>query len=341
MRAIAIAVAVALCAAAPADAEPDTRRLGLFEIPPPLDEAIDVTLSAWGIELVAVSESAGATMPDAATRARTQAAELELDATVWISETDSGAALWIYDADSDRVVARPLPQRPPFDEPTAAAVALTIKTLLRHSKLAPIEERFGAQEALALRRPLPLPPLPEPAPLRTHWGFEAMAAVRFRDASSTSHLEPRVGIGLEVAPAFAGGWLAAFALFRAGGGVGVEAPSLSARFSDSTLSGGLRARVVAIGGFSLRAAAGASAHITELDGALIDDAAAVSANRVNPSIDLGLLARFAVTGGVSLDARLEAGVAGRRQRYTVAGEDALELPRAEIEAAVVLNVQAF
>lgn len=324
----------ALFAARSAAAAPPPKRLGLLQIPQTLHEAIEVTLAAWNVEVVAVPSSGGATMPDAATNARHEAADLDLDAAVWISQSDQGAALWIYDAESDRVVARPLAATPPFDEPSAAAVALSVKTLLRHSKLAPVPERYGAAEALAAK---PLPTLPAASPARP-WGLEALTSILYRDASSAESLEPRFGIGLFFAPLPP--HFALFAQVRAGTGVAVDAPTLSARFTDTAFSAGARGLLEPLPNLQVGLQLGGSAHLTQLHGALVETPEAVAIHRVNPSIDLGALASLAATERIRIDAHLDVGLAARRQRYTVNGETALELPSAELELAVVLKMLA-
>src|SRR4029077_462084 len=64
---------------------------------------------------------------------------------VWVSASDGGHALWIYDVASDHASARELEIPPPFEPAAAAAVALALKTRLRGTVIAPAAERFGAE----------------------------------------------------------------------------------------------------------------------------------------------------------------------------------------------------
>ncbi|HWO07821.1 MAG TPA: hypothetical protein VNN80_00035 [Polyangiaceae bacterium] len=144
---------------------------------PSLDRAVRTSLAPWHMRIeVVAARSPGSTMPLTALRARALAEELDADAIVWVSDSPDGAALWVHDARTGNVTARATPN-PPFDVPTAAALALSVKTILRASGLSP-EPRGAATEApdsaatvlpAATPRAQPAseprePPPPEPAP---------------------------------------------------------------------------------------------------------------------------------------------------------------------------------
>jgi hypothetical protein len=127
---------------------------------PTLDRALRMSLGPWRMRLEVVSaRSPGSSMPISAMRARVLAQELSADALVWISDTSEGAALWVHDARTGNVTARSTPS-PPFDIPTAAALALSVKTVLRASGLAPEGRDAGAEEP----EPAPLPRTPVSRP---------------------------------------------------------------------------------------------------------------------------------------------------------------------------------
>lgn len=138
---------------------------------PTLDRALRMSLSPWRMRLeVVTARSPGSNMPISAMRARVLAQELSADALVWIAETPEGAALWVHDARTGNVTARTTPS-PPFDIPTAAALALSVKTVLRASGLAPDgrDTSGEASEPPLPRTPVSRPPqvIPqEPAPPR-------------------------------------------------------------------------------------------------------------------------------------------------------------------------------
>ena len=127
------------------DAAAAAHRVAAVDPDPQVARALDVALSPWDVTLVEVHlESPGASMPIALDRARSIAQDSRADVVVWVSSTDDGFAVWIYDAASDHASARKIDQAPPFDGPTAAGVALSVKTLLRGTVVAPPPERFGA-----------------------------------------------------------------------------------------------------------------------------------------------------------------------------------------------------
>jgi len=130
---------------------------------PTLDRALRMSLGPWRMRLeVVTARSPGSSMPISAVRARVLAQELSADALVWISDTPEGAALWVHDARTGNVTARATPS-PPFDIPTAAALALSVKTVLRASGLAP-EGRDTSGET-AEPAPLPRTPAARPPPV--------------------------------------------------------------------------------------------------------------------------------------------------------------------------------
>lgn len=138
---------------------------------PAVERAIAQALAPWKMRVELVSaRQPGATMPVSADRAQVLAEQLKADALVWISTSPEGPALWVHDARTNNVTSRATP-RPPFDPPTAAALALSVKTFLRASGLTP-EEAPGAPDSAASPAPrlseqpsrAPAQPEPRPAP---------------------------------------------------------------------------------------------------------------------------------------------------------------------------------
>lgn len=317
-------LAISLLGTASAQPAPE-RRLAVVDLPDNLREAVEITLAAWPVVIVPVSsEDVGPTMPSTAAAARSIAAEHHAAAVVWLSSSAEGPALWVLDAEQDRVVARPLEGSPPFDDPTATAIALTIKTLLRHSLVAPEVERFGAVDDNAA--PLPVPPR------IVRVGVEANTGVRIRLSESA---ELRFGVGVFWAP----GPLEPFELvlgIRSGLGTDVDTAELSGTFRDNTISAGGRLHLGA-GPIAIMPTVTASIHLTRLDGALAVDAATVSSRRSNPSVDLGVRTAYAL-GAVTLDLWIEGAVSLRRQRYLVTGVEVFDLPGFEAEVGVALTL---
>ena len=116
----------------------------LLEPDPEFERAIRSVLEPWDTAVVVQKLGGpGNTMPASAERARAIATQSNAEAVVWVSQSNEGTALWMYDVRSDRVVARELSSRPPFDQGTAASVALMVKTLLRLSDVPPPGERLA------------------------------------------------------------------------------------------------------------------------------------------------------------------------------------------------------
>lgn len=316
---------LALLVAGTAHGQEPERRLALVDLPDNLREAVEITLAAWPVVIVPVSSDAvGATMPSTAAGARGVAAENHASAVVWLSSSEDGPALWVLDAEQDKVVARPLASEPPFDDPTATAVALTIKTLLRHSLVAPEVERFGAVEDTT-----PPPPPTEPI---VRVGVEAGGGVRIRPSEGA---ELRFGLALFWAPRL----IEPFELtvgVRSGLGSDVDTAELAGTFRDNTISTGVRLHIDA-GPAAVSPYVAGSVHLTRLEGALAADASTVSSRRSNPSIDLGARASYPL-GPLTVDLWTEGAAALRRQTYLVGGVQVFDLPRFEVEVGLAFTL---
>ena len=274
----ALAAAAAVFAG---DARAATHRVAVIDADQALVHALDVALSPWGVE---VDEHAvvapGATMPMATDRARALASDARADAVVWLSSSDGGYALWVYDAESDHASARRLPAAPPFDDTTAAAIALSVKTVLRATTLAPPRERFGASFASE----------------DTTWRFDVDVggAVRTGDPRV---VEPRGGVG-------GGYWPARYA-YRVGLLVGVEGGTgihvHGDRFTASVLDVSLRLALAAsvriAPAIALVPSLGAAAHAVFIDGFVATSGAPASLQRIDPAVEPRLLLDFATFAG--------------------------------------------
>src|SRR5690606_12672809 len=104
-------------------------------------------LAPWpvSIEKVQISKALSESMPGARRGASRISVQEQASAVVWLTSNADGHAIWMYDANDDRVVVRELLVSQPLDEAGAASAALSLKSLLMHSHSAPEAERFGAQ----------------------------------------------------------------------------------------------------------------------------------------------------------------------------------------------------
>ncbi|HZU84028.1 MAG TPA: hypothetical protein VE987_13965 [Polyangiaceae bacterium] len=115
-----------------------------------LARALDVALSPWGATVTEVHvDHPGATVSLPVEQARVIAGATNADVVMWVSGNDGHYSVWIYDVASNQASLRELDSAPPFDATRAAAVALSVKALLRFTVVAPPPERFGATQRLS------------------------------------------------------------------------------------------------------------------------------------------------------------------------------------------------
>lgn len=110
-----------------------------------LNCALTAALAPWGLQIKQSDESSpGPSMPSTSVSARRISQALNARIVVWLARDSEGFALWVYDARDDHAVARPVPP-PPYDGPTAAALALSVKTAVRMVGVGP--EASPAEES--------------------------------------------------------------------------------------------------------------------------------------------------------------------------------------------------
>jgi len=274
-----------------------------------LESAIRVALAPWSVEVVAsLGPAPPPAMPEAARRAEALGTEAQALAVVWAAD----GTLWIWDRASEQLVARPLHAALPLEGAAAASAALSVKTVLRGTLVAPEPERL-----------VPPPAVAAPA-VETPWRLEAAGGARYW---SSGGWEPRLG-----AAAY-WGWLSLGA--SAGSGVPVDNATFSVRLRDVEVGalahldfGGDRVR----GEFAL----GPSLHVLTLD--VRAPAFSRTVNRADPSID--------VTAGVDarLGRRATIGMFGAanvfllRQRYLANDVVVLDVAPVAVDAGLRVRV---
>lgn len=285
-RPLALALALAglvAMTARPSPARAETQKVVLAGVPEVLASATDTALAPWALQIIRTPAPLPPDQARAVPEARALARKIGAGAVIWLASEDRGHVLLVYDAFTDRHFSRPLPADPPFDEPTAAAVALSIKTLLRHSAVAPPAERVP---------PPPLPPPPAPvAPALPRHGVEVRASLRLSvpDAGEDSPgTEPRFGLGVAWWPAFLPGPHGIGLRVDAGPGVQVSRGGFRGELQDLTVAADLRRRMRLGQRLELVPAAGLGLHITSLDGVMQPGAAPARTRRLVPSVDAGL-----------------------------------------------------
>jgi|GEM_PF-1878079 len=286
--------------------------------------ATEATLAPWDIELeLSPAPAPGDKLPDAANGARGLAQRLNADAIVWLTDGPEGVSVWVYDRQNDNLIARSIAARRPFDRPGAAAVALTIKTLLRHSEAAPPARRFGSDGSARTRR------------------LQLSAAGGFRvRPGSDSDVEPRLAISLLWLAPVLDNRLEAYLRISSGPGTSVNREQFVGRHADNALSAGLGYRVALGERFALRPGLGATLEATTFDGVVTGASERTDISRVNPSLD-GSLTGIWHVGQVQLALRVESSYLFRRQEFLVGGESVFALSSTDVETAFLVTVPLY
>jgi hypothetical protein len=304
----------------------DARRVALLDPDAELLRSATLALSPWALQVVSLQvPPLPRSLPEAAVDARALAERLDLGAVVWVSVADGSSAVWVYDAETQRVSSRVQAQVPPFDAPAAAAVALSLKTLLRATDLAPQSERFGAAP-----------------PARPRWpGLLRLEVGAGARVFAASDLEPWLLLGAVLWPERdRGGW----GVSVCGGlttGAGIATASLSGVLREVALSAALQRWVTLGDALALVPFAGASARLTRLDATVTGASAPVAVTRVDPSLDAGV--ELPVLALPPLDVAPYAGASYllRYQRYLVGGVTAFEAWPVSIEFGVRATTTVF
>jgi hypothetical protein len=293
-------------------------RVAAVDPDPQVARALDVALSPWDVTLVEVHlESPGATMPIALDRARSIAHDSGAEVVVWVSSGADGFAVWIYDVASDHASAREIEQSPPFDGPTAAGVALSVKTLLRGTVVAPPPERFGA---LTGERPWRV-------------GLSLGAAGR---TNAASPIEPRFGVH---ASGWARSWGALLDL-EAGPGSHPASAALAGTLTDTAARVALAARWPLSKAVALEPSLGGALHLARLDAVVVADATPVSVDRLDAAVEPRIAIDVALLGSrLHLAPWLGASVLTRWQRFEVHGVRVLELAPVTFEGALCAAIE--
>ena len=271
--------------------------------------ALSLSLSPWGVETTrSDAPPPEASQPAAVEGASALARQLGVEAVVWISRTERGSLLWVFDARAGDVTTRILTETPPFDSAAAASVALSVKTVLRSSVVAPPDERFGAQQ-----QPPPPPPV-EPAPAKrvfalevgagTHWVAEGKAEPRLTlGAVAWIAAARRIGLSLE---------------WAYGSGLNIDEDDFRGSYRELVGSGAVRFRWLHEPDISAALSLGGGVHWVKLEGRLVESDLERTVNRVNGSIDADASVDVHF-GRLYLGALLSAAYSPTYQRYLVEG----------------------
>jgi hypothetical protein len=288
------------------------RKIVVLQADQELFRAIVLALSPWEVEATqSEAPLPPASQPEAVQIASQLARELEVEAVVWVSSAERGSLLWVYDTRAGDITTRVLPETPPFDSAAAAAVALSVKTVLRSSVVAPPAERFGARPA----KPLPPPPPPPPPAERVfalelgaggNWVAEGQSMLRFELASVAWILAARrLGVALEAST---------------GPSLPIDDASFRGRYREIVAGAKARFRVIHESDVSVAVALGGALHFTTLEGALVESSLERSVSRLNASLDFETSLSLRISRATYLGASLGVAYSPTYRRYLVEGE---------------------
>src|SRR5688572_793901 len=300
--AVVLLALVSVLAAGTSAAAPGERRVAVLQPDGELLRALSIALSPWGLETVRSDAALPvSSQPEAVQMASRLAQELDVQALVWITSAESGSLLWVFDVSSGDVTARMLAETPPFDGAAAAAIALSVKTVLRSSGVAPPEERLGSRTEPANA--------PRSVALELGAGgrWFAADAVDFRlGLAGVTWLTRSRNLGLS----FAVSW---------GPGLPIDEPAYTGSYRELTAGGAARFRAIRAPRLSLSVALGATAHWATLDGTVARGSRKSRVERINASLDLAAALDVSVSGAVYLGASAAGGYSLRNRRFLVEG----------------------
>lgn len=286
----------------------EQRRVAVVHPDDRLLRAISLALSPWSLQTIrSDSPLPQSAQPQAVEAASGLASQLNVDAVVWMTEREQGSLLWVFDVESGEVTTRMISETPPLDDAAAAAVALSVKTVLRASVIAPPEERFGSPAAEA--DPVSMSALELGA--GGYWLSAGEFDTRAELALVAWLMKRRLGLSLEVA-----------------GGPGRRLDgAYTGVYREFSMGARLRVGLIETSSFATLVAVGGGARWAMLRGAISDgaisDGASVDVDRVNASVDLETTFNFKLSTGVYLGLSLGASYLPRNRRYLVDGDPVL------------------
>ncbi len=304
--------------------EAEHRRLAFLGVDAVLDRSAAIALTPWDVEVVPLDVAPPPREIGEASRgARAIASSAGVDAVVWLVDGTGTRTLILYDARADQIVSHEVAAGP-IDDAVAAAITLSLKTLLRASTVAPQVERLGAPEQMAP---------PGIGLLR----LEGDLSLRVRTTGAV-RADPRVGLALAWWPRAWHRWLGIALRIEEGTGIGVQNDEFTGRLTDHAASLSLRSHIALSSRFAFEPSLGAGLHLTLLDGATVDGQPSADLTRVDPTLETSVLFSATLGHGVELGLRAGASFWGRSQEYDVDNtEPVLTLPAVQGNLGLMLG----
>jgi hypothetical protein len=290
-------------------------RIAVLQPDEELLRAVSLALSAWGLQTLRSDASfPSSTLPEAVRMASHLAEQLDVEALVWVTRLEQGSLIWVFDAATGDMTMRRLPESSPFDSAAAAAVALSVKTALRSTAVAPPSERLVSRDGLRAEHL----EAPEPTPVRAnraatvelgavgHWLARDTLALELRLAGSLWFRKERK-LGLTLGASWSPG-------------LAIDVPAYRGRYRDFSAFGRACYRPIQASIVSTTIAFGGALHWTALDGTLVADGSERGAQRVSASLDLEASIAASVAGPFYLGAVFGGSYLPAYPRYLIAGQ---------------------
>ena len=330
-------------------ARAERARVVLTAVPEGLEQATRTALAPWSLRVISDATPLPSEQDLAMQRARALAAQHRAGAVVWLASAPDGHTLWLYDVRHERLISRSLALGPPLDEPGAASVALSIKTLLRHSMVAPEDQRLPpasdplpgdpSSTSAAPDRTRPASAPSAPAPLASPYSIEYRVQARSTRADLQSAIEPRYGVGLAWWPRALDHRYGVAVHFEVGPETQIRTDELRGALLDMAISLALRRRMQVRGRIYAVAEGGSSLHFTRLDGPLLASMGRIHEYKTKPSLDIGLRLGLPLSKPDSIALAIRAFTSLRWQEHVVDGRSVLESPILDLGVGVGVSVQ--
>jgi hypothetical protein len=309
---------VVLVATATADAR-DGQPIAVISADAAFTSALDDALVPAGMTVVVLGMRAAPSATELTTTSRALADEQHAVATVWLMPASGGATLVAYDRGVDRLLVRELPYRLPLGAAQAAEAARMVRTMLRALRVATDSEN---------EKPPPVVPIEPPAPM-------------FAAAIGGGLWVAPPGATSSVAGSLAVAWrphgLGAALTATIAPAADVMAVSFDGRVRDVALGAEARYAIAFAPQVHVSPGAGMALHILSLAGSF--GPGDLASRRFNPAVRLGVTATYALPRGLDVGLAVSADCLLRRQRYEVASEEILVVPRLQIVTGVLVGLR--
>jgi DNA-binding NarL/FixJ family response regulator len=311
LRTFALALTLpAVLAASQARAAAGPRRLVTIERSPLVDRSLARALSAWTMDVIVVdAPTPPADGPEAVAEGRTIARAHDVEAVAWLVDAGDARTLVLYDAGADRILSREVGGGE-IDESTAAAIALSLKSMLRAMAPSPSPESVP-KAAVAP------PPAPSEDRAADSLRLEVGAGMRARPADRL-RFDPSAGAGVVWWPKGLRGRLGAEAHLDVAWSQWDAPSEISTRTWDFGVSAFAHTRLTPARRFAIDFALGGGVHVTQMS---VFGATAPSASftYADPVLETSLAPSLALGSGVEIGLRAGVLLWLLRQEYSLRG----------------------